>query len=135
MVTTAQEVVRDGSLGLQQQQQIFASGRPGPNVQSGSLRRGIQTIDVHATSAYAFEGGTKATVIYSRIQEEGGDIYPKRGAFLSWQGTRADGTFGWIRKRHVHIPARPYMRPGVKAYQPKYRELAESRFSRAILGG
>ena len=72
------------------------SGRPGLNIQTGTL---VNSINVSAgkktkTSAEALIG---TNVVYARIHELGGII---KGAF---------GIPGSI----VHMPARPYLRPGL----------------------
>lgn len=144
MIETCRGVVEDGSLILQQEQQFKASGRPGPNVRSGDLRRGIQTTAVVQKSEGTFEGGTHTTMAYSRVQEKGAIIYPKRGMFLVWtDGPRPVSPEGWRaaqkaglvhRARMVRIPARPFMKPGEDAAAPKYRDLAQKRFA-ATLGG
>lgn len=145
MIDTARQVVQRGSLVLQTEQQLHASGRPGPNVQTGDLRRGIGTLDVEQQAEGVFQGGTKATTNYSRIQERGGVIYPKRGMFLVWtDGPRPSSPEGWRqaqregrvhRARIVRIPARPFMAPGVRTATPKYRDLSARMFATAIRGG
>jgi hypothetical protein len=50
-------------------------------------------------------------VIYARIHELGGDIYPVKKKSLRFQiGNK------WITTRHVRIPARPYLLPGILTY-------------------
>ena len=156
-------VVRDGSLLLQAQQRENATHRPGPMVRTGALWRGILTNDIVQTGSSSWTGGTKATVIYSRIQERGGTIYPKPGdilvhrvsskgkayvqrlpRMLVWtDGPRPVGGAAWRaaqkaglvhRARHVTLPARPYFAPGIIQTAPKYEALAAARFGAAIIG-
>lgn len=145
MIDTAGDVVKQGSFIVQAEQQLHASGRPGPNVRTGDLRRGIQTISVERISEGVFQAGTRATMRYSRINEQGGTIYPKRGMFLVWtDGPRPTTPEGWRqaqRERRVHrarsvrIPARPFMAPGQRSASPKYRDLSARMFATAIRGG
>jgi phage gpG-like protein len=70
-------------------------------------------------------------VVYARIHELGGDIYPKRKPMLAWRPKtfimmhysakthkmRAQQHYGgWIFAKHVRIPKRPYLLPGILNY-------------------
>lgn len=138
----ASSAVTDGSGILQNQQRLNATRRPGPLVRTGSLLRGIKFIPTRQVSEFVFQGGTKSTVVYARIQELGGTIYPKRGMFLVWtDGPRPTTKAGWKsaqkkglvhRARHVTIPARPYFAPAIPEVAPRYRELAARRVGFAL---
>lgn len=86
-----------------------ASGRPGPNVDTGRLRSSI-TSDVRDGGS-SIEGVIGSNVIYARIQELGGTITAKGGGFLRFK-TR-DGA--WHMVRSVNIPPRPYLAPAVSS--------------------
>lgn len=61
-------------------------------------------------------------LIYAAIQEYGGEIRPRRAAFLRFQ---IDGE--WVMARRVRIPAQPYIRPTFEADGPEaLREVGEA---------
>ena len=60
--------------------------------------------------------------VAARIHEKGGDIYPKNKPYLIFR-LLLEGKPATIFSKHVHIPARPYFRPGVKAAKPKVEQL------------
>ena len=89
------------------------SGRPSPPgqspaVQTGALRRSIQvdTKDV----AKRLTAHVGSALPYARIQEFGGTIKAKKSPYLFFR--MPDGSFR--RVKSVRLPARPYMRPGLK---------------------
>lgn len=90
-----------------------ASGRPGPNVVTGTLRRSIQVQPARPVGSGTWSGSVGPTVVYARIQEQGGTIRPRRGPFLVFRGE--DG--GLVHVRQVTIPARPYLRPAVEEFR------------------
>jgi len=112
-----------------------ASHRPGPNVISGDLRRSIivgagdSAGPMAGTTArigvYRWSSVVGPTVIYGRIQELGGDVYPKhltksgKPGWLGWGGTPGHRTHF---ARHVYIPARPYLSPALAASLPQVQQ-------------
>lgn len=58
-------------------------------------------------------GQVGPTVIYGRIQELGGTIFPRERKFLHW--VDASGSHF---ARHVTLPPRPYLKPGVEMVKP-----------------
>ena len=63
------------------------------------------------------------TVIYGRIQELGGPIFPKGHPYLAFYWPEAPPGIrrlpdGRVLVRHVTIPARPYLKPGVEMVKP-----------------
>jgi hypothetical protein len=70
---------------------------------SGTLARSVAVYPHNLAGPRATAGVSPGTV-YARIQETGGDIYPRRAKWLSWvrEGKR------WYSK-HSHLPPRPYM--------------------------
>lgn len=75
------------------------------NVRSGDLRSSIYPLrdetDTSVTGGARGGGG----IVYAKIHEYGGDIYPKRAPLLRFM---IDGH--WISTKHVHMPERSYMR-------------------------
>ena len=107
-----------------------ASHRPGPNVISADLRRSIIT-GAGATAGPMVPGVARLgpflwssvvgpTVIYGRIQELGGHVYPHH---MARSGSGRPGMLSWIvdgrriYARHVYIPARPYLSPALASSQ------------------
>jgi phage gpG-like protein len=92
---------------------------------SGDLAASIAYRDTAANETMIGSYG----IVYARIHELGGDIYPKRGPYLIWRektfrsASRVKGGWrvkqnygGWIFAKHVHIPKRPYLLPGIQNY-------------------
>ena len=73
--------------------------------QSIHSRRGART-------AYTAEASTGPYIIYGRIQELGGDIFPRHAKWLHWRNfnPRTGTITDWYSK-HVEIPKRPYLEP------------------------
>jgi hypothetical protein len=84
-------------------------------VRSGAMRRGVQVSPARPTGAGTFRGAVGPTVIYSRIQDLGGTIYPKRGPYLVFR--TADGAL--IHARKVTIPATHWFTGAVEATRPR----------------
>jgi len=83
--------VRDGALIIQRQAQTNASGRPGPRVITGTLRRSIRVDGPHRIGT-AWEARVGPTVVYGRRVE------------LGFDGTDSLG-------RTYHQPPYPYFAP------------------------
>ncbi len=83
--------VRDGAQVIQRQARMNASGRPGPRVRTGTLRRSI-TIRYPHRGGGVWEAQIGPTVIYARRVE------------LGFDGSDAIG-------RTYHQPPYPYFRP------------------------
>lgn len=105
-------------------------GQP-PALMTGRLRASLTSTpgmhDAGTATAYV-----APHTIYARIQEYGGDIYPRRRRYLRWYASGA-GHPGFVPvgagsnagaagrragiypvfAKHVHLPARPYMRPAI----------------------
>ena len=61
-------------------------------------------------------------LVYAAIQEYGGEIRPRRAAFLRFQ---IDSE--WVMARRVRIPAQPYVRPTFETDGPEaQREVGEA---------
>lgn len=80
---------------------------------TNTLAGSIQTVlaDHSDTKAYCNVG---PTVVYGRIQELGGWIYPVLKKLLSWIDP---GTGKRVFAKKVHIPAKPYLRPAADEHQ------------------
>lgn len=91
-------------------------GEP-PALVTGTLRRSARIVP-------ALDGAARATAsvrvgaVYARIQELGGDIYPKRAKALRFKVPVAGPLMpgkrrkqSWVTVKHVRLPKRPYMAP------------------------
>ncbi len=115
---------------IQKQARSNASHRPGPNVITGALRSSILAMGGPGPQAgpidtalpvgpYVWSSIIAPTVIYGRIQELGGDVYPHhmarsgsgRPGMLGWGGTGPMNRTHFAR--HVYLPPRPYLAPAV----------------------
>jgi hypothetical protein len=72
-------------------------------------------------------GRVGPTVIYSRIQELGGEIFPKRAKFLHW----VDET-GSHFARHVTIRKHPYLKPAAEEVKGTLSDLYRARLTAAL---
>ena len=126
---TPDAVVKGGKL-IQAQARSNASHRPGPNVITDALRSSI-LVGPGATSgavgaavaapvgAYRWSLIVGPSVIYGRIQELGGNVYPHhmarsgsgRPGMLGWGGTGPMNRTHFAR--HVYLPPRPYLAPAL----------------------
>ena len=119
--------VLQGASIIQAQARGNATHRPGPNVRTGALRRSIIVgagdgaaaipgSGTARTGPYRWSSTIGPTVIYGRIQELGGTIFPHhlapsgRPGMLSW----VDGGVRFYAHR-VTLPSRPYLAPTVPA--------------------
>lgn len=90
-----------------------------PKVRTGRLRSSIIVKGPMGGGSH-WSGEVGPTVIYGRIQELGGTIFPKRAKFLHW----VDGS-GDHFARHVTLPARPYLKPAAETTKPMISEIFE----------
>ena len=88
----SRNTVRDGAQVIQRQARMNATGRPGPKVRTGTLRRSITIKYPHRGGGGLYEAQIGPTVIYSRRIE------------LGFDGTDSIG-------RTYHQPPYPYFRP------------------------
>lgn len=101
-----------------------------PARRSGTLARSIRPTQAVQTSAFTATCSVAPHTVYARIQQTGGDIYPRhtlhkdsrlrgkrRGQDIPF-GPVAGSDLGFLRwksggqvhySRHVHLPKRPYM--------------------------
>lgn len=99
-------------------------------VLTGTLRRSIDVQGPFPAGPHTWGARVGPTVIYGRIAELGGHIYPRRARALRWWA--ADGTP--IFAMHVYHPAHPYMKPGLEAVRPTIDAIVAARVA-AVLGG
>ena len=106
-----------------------ASGRPGPNVLTGALRRSIRSSVATEVGPSRYAVEVAPHIIYGRIQELGGTITARNSPFLVFQ---IDGA--WKMKRSVTLPARAYLAPAVAESRAPIYALAVKHFSEAVKG-
>lgn len=104
-------------------------------VRTGHLRRSIRAHVPFESQPDVWESRTYPTVVYARLQELGGWVFPKRFRFLHWIGQPQYGDApGPQWRRAVYIPARPYLRPGRRAAIVPYGVLARKTMKDALEG-
>lgn len=87
-------------LAVERQAKVNASGRPGPNVRTGNLRRSITTSSVQKGFTNLYSVNVSATMIYARAVELGhprwkpGVKYPYLGPAAS--NLQANGTLARV---------------------------------------
>lgn len=75
-----------------------------PALVSGTLRRSASVVPALPAGTRAV-ASCRVAAVYARIQEKGGDVSVKRAKVLANKRT------GQVFGKHVHLPARPYMKP------------------------
>lgn len=104
-------------------------------VRTGNLRRSIRAHAPFEKKPDVWESRTYPTVVYARLQELGGWVFPKRARFLHWIGQPQYGDApGPQYRRAVYIPRRPYLAPGRREAIPAYEVLARERMAAAMAG-
>ena len=99
---------------------------------AGNLARSIQ---VRKNSRFSGEVGP--TVVYGRIQELGGEIFPKGHPFLAFYWPAGPPGLrhlpdGRVLVRHVTLPARPYLKPGVEIVKPMIGQLVGAEIEKSL---
>lgn len=93
-----------------------------PDFSTGGERRGKNQVPAPERSKNRVKIYIGTNLIYAAIQEYGGEIRPRRAAFLRFQ---IDSE--WVMARRVRIPAQPYVRPTFEADGPEaQREVGEA---------
>lgn len=126
-------VVAEGSEVIQTNARAELAKRPPsrwdvPGRVPGRLAASIRTFTPYPSGVNEWSARTAPTVIYGRLQELGGHIYPVRAAYLHWY---ANGT-EFFRK-HVYVPGRPYLEPGLQVSLPQLYEVAEKTWGEALV--
>jgi hypothetical protein len=98
---------------IERQAKMNASGRPGPDVVTGTLRRSISTTAIKPWGLMGWEAGIGPTVIYGRRIE------------LGFHGADSRG-------RHFDQPGYPYMRPAFQSVGPRVREIWRRNMQAAL---
>lgn len=109
--------VAAGGAQVERAAKINASGRPGPNVITGTLRRSIRTTQVTPYGRGGWEARVGPTVIYGRRVE------------LGFLGTDSAG--------RVYGPPRnpaafPYFTPAWTAFVPRWQGILAAHWARAM---
>lgn len=134
----APQIALGGALLGQKWARAYATiGHPSHlQVRTGELRASIRAHAPFEHGVDVWESRTYPTVIYARIQELGGNVYPKRARYLHWIGQPQFGDApGPQYRKHVYIPRRPYLAPGRRAAIVPYGVLARQRMKTALEGG
>ena len=76
-----------------------------PAFVSGELAYSV-TMDVRGGAGGSARAYVGPHTIYAGVQEFGGEMHARPGGFMRWY---MDGR--WWFKKHVEVPARPYIRP------------------------
>ncbi|MGB6771190.1 MAG: hypothetical protein WBF51_04215 [Candidatus Dormiibacterota bacterium] len=132
---------------VQSQARDNASHRPGPNVGLGNLKRSIitgagatagpMTPGVARLGPFLWSSVVGPTVIYGRIQELGGHVYPHH---MARSGSGRPGMLSWVADgrriyaRHVYIPARPYLSPALTSSQAAIQQRFYDVWATALMG-
>jgi hypothetical protein len=123
--------------GIKSDELIRFSGAPSPAgsppaLESGRLRDSLRVVPARPAGSYRWESSDAPHTVYARIQEKGGDIYPRVRKFLHWVDGSGTGHFA----RHVRLPPRPYMAPAARrmAAHGEFGEKARDAFNRVVLG-
>ena len=129
-------MVRTFDKGIKSEELVHFSGSPSPPgqppaLESGRLRDSFRITPAVPEGDYRWRSSDAPTVIYARIQEYGGDIYPRVKLWLHW----VDGEGDHFAK-HVRLPARPYIRPAVRrmTYNGELSRGASDAFSAEMWG-
>jgi hypothetical protein len=103
----------DAAAAVVRHAQEHASGRPGPDVVSGTLRRGIQMGPIEALGAMGWQVEVGPTVVYSRRIE------------LGFHGVDSLG-------RSYDQPGYPFFEPGYREVEPELERTFTSRWAVAL---
>lgn len=127
-----------GSLLVEKFAKLHASGPHGPHtlgVITGRLRASIRARPPTVIRPNTWQSKCYPTVVYARIQELGGHIYPKPRIVFgkkTWWNTTGiyPHVLRWfddegrpVFAHHVYLPPRPYLRPGRDDAVKPYWEL------------
>ena len=78
---------------------------------SGALSRSVsRTTKANRYQITTTISAGSAAVPYARIHEEGGVIRAKRAPYLVFRSGK-----GWVKRKSVQMPKRPYLRPSAEA--------------------
>ncbi len=130
MMEASAAAVMEGALSIEAKAKVLAP------VETGHLRRSINTRGPIPVGSAAFMAEVGPTTVYGRLRELGGHIYPKTGSWLRWPNrkgfARHDGTVPefWYAK-HVYQRPQPYLKPAASATD--FKDIAIRKWRDAIL--
>ena len=109
----ARVAVAEAGRELEKQAKQNASGRPGPNVVTGTLRRSITMAPITPWGLMGWQTSVGPTVIYARRIE------------LGFHGADSLG-------RHYNQPGYPYMAPAFAALKPRIQAIWRAHMQAAL---
>jgi hypothetical protein len=114
VLQASRQSVIEGGMLAKRQMQLNATGRPGPQVRSGNLRRTIRN-KLTRSGPLVFEEqvGPDGSLVYPEVLERGAVIRPTHGLYLVFQ--LPDGS--WVRTRQVTIPPYPFVAPAMEYFR------------------
>ena len=128
---------------------IQSAGERATSVVLGQMERAAKEVaagQFHGTGRLAnsikvrktgkLSGIVGPTVVYGRIQELGGSIFPKGHPYLAFYWPEAPPGMkrlpdGRVLVRHVTLPPRPYLKPGVNIVKPIIGQLVAAEVEKA----
>lgn len=103
---------------------------PRPQSISENLKNSVSVVDSpNQVAPGQWKARVAPTMIYSRIMEKGGTIYPKNASMLSWVGPGGKRIFA----RSVTLPPRPYLGPGVEKSKEAISVIFRERWAQALI--
>lgn len=104
----------------------------------GRLKASIRVTGPYPLSRDAYAAKVGPTVVYGRIRELGGHIWPHGHPFLAFQWAQAPPTMrrlpdGRVLARHVYQRGRPYLKPATEVVRARFRGIAERHWAAATL--
>lgn len=105
---------------------VDAAAKGNAPVLTGSLRRSIDIEGPTRVGLASYRARVGPTMIYGRIRELGGDIYPKQARILRWWDKAGNKVFAM----HSHQVPRPYLKPAVEIVD--FRRICEEHWGNAI---
>jgi hypothetical protein len=115
LVAAGRAAVAEAGALLEKTAKQNASGRPGPNVVTGTLRRSIRTAPIEPWGVRGWQTNVSPTVVYGRRVE------------LGFRGADARG-------RHFNQRGYPYMGPAVRSTKAAIRAIYIARMGAAVGG-
>ena len=111
----ARAAVAEAAGEIEKQAKLNASGRPGPNVVTGTLRRSIGMTSITPWGVGGWQTTVRPTAIYARRIE------------LGFRGTDSRG-------RHYDQRAYPYFRPAMEQVGPRIADIYRRHMQAALSG-
>jgi len=115
LLAAARVAVAEAAALLEKTAKQNASGRPGPNVVTGTLRRSIRTAPIEPWGIRGWQTNVSPTVVYGRRVE------------LGFRGADSLG-------RHYNQPGYPYMGPAIRSTKSAIRAIYIAHMRSAVGG-